>query len=142
MAIKKITSTDIALAKAYFTILVETAIKRTTISYGDLVAISKERFPSDGEITSGVPAKAGRRLEVLRKHTDLFDLSDISCLAVSASSQEVGDAYHLKKEVKTTRSAVYETHWLNYFVGVNKALDLTYEVYGLGKKPPKSDATL
>lgn len=129
--IKNITSSDITLAKAYFIILVETAIKRTTISYGDLVAISKQRYSDDAEIAGGIATKAGRRLEVLRKHTDLFDLADISCLAVNAGTQAAGDAYHLKDEVETLRLAVYETHWLHYFTSVNKALDMTRAEYGL-----------
>lgn len=57
---KNITSSDITLAKAYFTILVETAIKKTTISYGDLVSLSKERYSDDKEIAGGIATKAGR----------------------------------------------------------------------------------
>ena len=128
---KNITSSDITLAKAYFTILVETAIKKTTISYGDLVSLSKERYSDDKEIAGGIATKAGRRLEVLRDHTDLFELADISCLVVNAATQAAGDAYHLKEEVETLRQAVYETHWLHYFTSVNKALDMTSAEYGL-----------
>ena len=58
MSIKNITSSDITLAKAYFTILVETAIKGTIISYGDLVSISKERFSDDKDVLSGTAIKA------------------------------------------------------------------------------------
>lgn len=58
MSIKNITSSDITLAKAYFTILVETAIKKTTISYGDLVSLSKERYSDDKEIAGGIATTA------------------------------------------------------------------------------------
>ena len=125
MTIKNITPSDITLAKAYFTILVETAIKGTIISYGDLVSISKERFSDDKDVLSGTAIKAGRRLEVLRMHTDIYNLADISCLVVNASSQEVGGSYHLKAEVETLVVAVYKTHWLHYFTRVNHALDMT-----------------
>lgn len=120
---KNITSSDITLAKAYFTILVETAIKKTTITYGDLVSLSKERYSDDKEIADGIATKAGRRLEVLRDHTDLFDLADISCLVVNAGTQEAGDAYHLKEKAESLRLAVYETEWLDYYAGILKALD-------------------
>ena len=120
---KNITSSDITLAKAYFTILVETAIKKTTITYGDLVSLSKERYSDDKEIAGGIATKAGRRLEVLRDHTDLFDLADISCLVVNAGTQEAGDAYHLKEKAESLRLAVYETEWLDYYAGILKALD-------------------
>ena len=58
-------------------------------------------------------------------HTDIYNLADISCLVVNASSQEVGDSYHLKAEVETLVVAVYKTHWLHYFTRVNHALDMT-----------------
>jgi hypothetical protein len=122
---KNITSSDITLAKAYFTILVETAIKKTTISYGDLVSLSKERYSDDKEIAGGIATTAGRRLEVLRDHTDLFGLADISCLVVNAGTQEAGDAYHLKEKAESLRLAVYETEWLDYYAGILKALDTT-----------------
>ena len=125
MSIKNITSSDITLAKAYLTILVETAIKKTTISYGDLVSLSKERYSDDKEIAGGTATTAGRRLEVLRIHTDLFELADISCLVVNASTQEAGDAYHLKEEVELLRLAVYDTEWLDYYAGILEALDTT-----------------
>ena len=122
---KNITSPDITLAKAYFTILVETAIKKTTTSNGDLVSLSKERYSDDKEIAGGIATTAGRRREVLRDHTDLFDLADISCLVVNAGTQEAGDAYHLKEKAESLRLAVYETEWLDYYAGILKALDTT-----------------
>ena len=125
MVIRSYTSSDITLAKAYFKILVETAIKRETITYGDLVAESKRRYADDKEIAGGIATTAGRRLEVLRDHTSLFDLADISCLAVSAGTQEAGDAYHLKEQAESLRLAVYETEWLDYYASILKALDTT-----------------
>ena len=133
MSIKNITSSDITLAKAYFTILVETAIKKTTISYGDLVSLSKERYSDDNEIAGGIATTAGRRLEVLRDHTDLFDLADISCLVVNAGTQEAGDAYHLKEDVRLLREEVYQTLWLDHFTSIHKSLDTTRVEYGLEK---------
>ena len=125
MAIKNYTPSDITLAKAYFKILVETAIKRETITYGDLVTESKRRYPDDKEIAGDLARHAGRRLEVLRDHTSLYDLTDISCLAVSAGTQEAGDAYHLKEQAESLRLAAYETEWLDYYSSVISALDTT-----------------
>ena len=125
MSIKNITSSDITLAKAYFTILVETAIKKTTISYGDLVSLSKDRYSDNKEISGGIATTAGRRLEVLRDHTDMFGLADISCLVVNAGTQEAGDAYHLKEDVRLLREEVYQTLWLDYYAGILEALDTT-----------------
>ena len=110
----------------------ETAIKKSAISYGDLVSLSKERYSDDKEIAGGIATTAGRRLAVLRDHTDLFDLADLSCLVVNAGTEEAGDAYHLKEEVQSLRASVYETNWLDFYTSIHKALDMTRAECGKG----------
>ena len=123
MTNKNITSTDIELSKVYFTLLVEVSLRGETISYGELVELSKQRYKKIKDVQKGVAVTVGRRLEVLRQHTDKFKLSDISCLCVSKGSNKSGDAYHLDSEKE--RKKVYKTNWLDYFCQVMSSLEDT-----------------
>ena len=120
--IKNITEADIELSKVYFTLLVEVAIRKETISYGDLVELSKKRYKSK-TVQDALTRTIGRRLEVLRIHTDAFKLPDVSSLCFNVSSSKTGDAYHLDPEKE--RKKVYRTHWLNHYCDVMHLLDTT-----------------
>ena len=120
--IKNITEADIELSKVYFTLLVEVAIRKETISYGDLVELSKKRYKSK-TVQKSLTRTIGRRLEVLRIHTDAFKLPDVSSLCFNVVSNKSGDAYHLDPEKE--RKKVYRTHWLDHYCEVIQLLDTT-----------------
>ena len=122
MGIKNITETDIELSKVYFTLLVEVSIRQEIISYGDLVELSKKRYKSK-TVQKSLTRTTGRRLEVLREHTDTLKLPDISSIVVSKGSTKSGKSYHLDSEKE--RKNVYKTHWLNHYCEVIHRLNTT-----------------
>ena len=123
MTNKNITNKDIELSKVYFTLLVEVSLRGETISYGELVELSKKRYKKNSIVQKSLTRTIGRRLEVLRLHTDKFKLSDISSLCVSKGSNKSGDSYHLDSEKE--RKKVYKTNWLDYFCQVMNSLENT-----------------
>lgn len=120
--IKNITETDIELSKVYFTLLVEVSIRQEIISYGDLVELSKKRYKSK-TVQKSLTRTIGRRLEVLREHTNTLKLPDLSSLCVSKGSTQSGKSYHLDSEKE--RKKVYRTHWLNHYCEVIHRLNTT-----------------
>jgi len=123
MGIKNITETDIELSKVYFTLLVEVSIRQETIDYSSLIELSKKRYRKNPFVQSGIPSTTGRRLEVLREHTDTLKLPDISSIVVSKGSTKSGKSYHLDSEKE--RKKVYRTHWLNHYCEVIHRLNTT-----------------
>ena len=55
------TAYDIVLAGVYLPILIQTAKKRRTITYGELVQTGKELHPDNKYVLGSIPVTAGRR---------------------------------------------------------------------------------
>lgn len=93
----KITYTDWRLAKAYYPILLELAMKdgSRTCSYGELIAKAKKMYPDVPEVHRAIPLRTGRVLGVVRKYTKALDPKhpDLACLVVNAVTKECGKAY-------------------------------------------------
>ncbi len=122
--IKNITISDVQFASAYFTLLVEVALRGETIAYSSLVELSKKRFKKNKVVQKGIATTVGRRLNVLRQHTNKLKLADISSLVVSKGKVKPGDAYHLDSEKE--RLKVYETHWLDSYCQIQNSLALQF----------------
>jgi len=135
------TAYDIVLAGVYLPILIQTAKKHRTITYGELVQTGKELHPDNNYVLASIPVTAGRRLNVLRQTLRDHSLPDLSCLVVSASSGKTGDAYHLKSSEKELREAVFSTDWDQYQeVLDNEISQISYEEIdftGVRRKSPK-----
>lgn len=61
-------------SRSIFKILVETAIKRETTTYGELVAESEIRRPDDKGIAGLVATTAGCRLKAVMEQANSFEL--------------------------------------------------------------------
>ena len=106
------TAFDVVLSRIYLPILIQVAKKQQIITYGELVQTSKELHPDNDYVQRGIPTTAGRRLNVLREILTGHSLPDLSSLVVSASTGDVGEAYHLNQtQLKKERDQVYATDW-------------------------------
>ena len=135
------TAYDIVLAGVYLPILIQTAKKHRTITYGELVQTGKELHPDNKYVLGSIPVTAGRRLNVLRQTLRDHSLPDLSCLVVSASSGKTGDAYHLKSSERELREAVFSTDWDQYQEALdNEISQIPYEKIDfteVSRKSPK-----
>ena len=74
MATECYPSSDFTPAEAFFKILVETAIKRETTTYAELVAESEIRRPDDKGIAGLMATTAGCQLKAVMEQANSFDL--------------------------------------------------------------------
>ena len=121
--IKNITTKDIELARVYFTLLVEVAIQCKTIEYGSLVQLSKKRYKNNIVVQKSIATTLGRRLNVLRKHTNKLGLADISSLVVGKGTKKSGVSYHL--DSMKERQKVYKIYWLEHYCQIQNSLEVT-----------------
>lgn len=69
-----VTQVDLALATAYFPILVEMAKAKETLTYSQLVGKAKQMYPQNDLVQSAIPVSTGRRLDVVRAFTQDLDV--------------------------------------------------------------------
>jgi hypothetical protein len=115
-----LTRLDLVMSSFYLPILIETAIAKKKITYGELVTESKARHPNNQDVQRSVPLNVGRRLDALRELFNEGDMPDLSCLVVSKGNDEVGNAYHL--DAVTERVKVYGYDWSIHQINLQAAL--------------------
>jgi hypothetical protein len=113
------THTDLVIATAYYPILAEyvetyrssSPAERAQwrVTYGDLVAQAKKRYPDVPEIQNATNINAGRRLGVIRQIAN-GDCPDMSCLILNKSIKETGDAYQGEFDPVAERSKLLLNH--------------------------------
>lgn len=107
----KLTEVDLALAKAYFPILVEMAKARETLTYSQLVERAKAIYPQNEIVQSAIPVSTGRRLDVVRAFTRELGRPDLSSLVVSKGSGECGSGFTRNFNPKAVREDVFGSDW-------------------------------
>lgn len=95
-----VTESDLTVASAFYPILVECARQSPPrkVTYGELIALARERFPKVEAVQSAIPVSAGRRLDVVRMFLNKERLPDLTSLVVNASTGEVGEAFGANPE--------------------------------------------
>lgn len=105
------TTTDLELALAYYTILVEQARMRELITYGQLVERAQSAFPGNAAVQQAIPISVGRRLDFVRDFTNQRNLPDLSSLVVSKSTGECGIGFTRSFDPVAARESVFAFDW-------------------------------
>ena len=106
-----VTQVDLALATAYFPILVQMAQAKETLTYSQLVEKAKQMYPQNELVHSAIPVSTGRRLDVVRAFTQDFGCPDLSSLVVSKGSGECGSGFTRSFNPEAIREDVFNFNW-------------------------------
>lgn len=106
-----VTQVDLALATAYFPILVQMAQAKETLTYSQLVEKAKQMYPKNELVQSAIPVSTGRRLDVVRAFTQDFGCPDLSSLVVSKGSGECGSGFTRSFNPEAIREEVFNFDW-------------------------------
>ena len=115
-----LTRLDLVMSSFYLPILIETAIAKKKITYGELVMESKARHTEHKDVQESIPRHVGRRLNALRELFNEGDMPDLSSLVVSKTTKKPGKAYHL--DAVTEREKVYGYDWSIHQIELQAAL--------------------
>jgi hypothetical protein len=106
-----ITVTDVQLASAYYPILIDLALRKHCLTYGELVQAGKRRYPTKLVVQRAIPVSTGRRLEVVRLYTVERNLPDLSSLIMNKDTGECGSTFHVYADAEQTRKEVFAFDW-------------------------------
>lgn len=84
----KFTETQVELAAAYWTVLLEHAKNSSNpvpIRYGKVVELAQQRFPDNELVKNGVPLAMGKKLELIGAFCRGKDYPDITSLCVNST---------------------------------------------------------
>jgi hypothetical protein len=84
---KKPTETDVALAIAYYPMLVEISARQEMITFDQFVQNAKARYPKDQSVQNAIPVSTGRRFEFVRIFTELNEFPDLSAWVVNKAGK-------------------------------------------------------
>jgi len=115
-----ITKLDLLMSAIYLPILIETAIAKKIITYGEVDTEAKTLHPINLDVQRSIPLNVGRRLNALRELFNEGDMPDLSSLVVSKATMKAGKAYHL--DAVTERTKVYEYDWSGHQISIQAAL--------------------
>jgi hypothetical protein len=88
---KNTTDLDKYLAAIYFNILVKLATIKRMVGYGELVDLSKELYPEDQLVQSGLSISSGRKLEVIQHYVHEYNLPDLTSIVFNQSTNDCGE---------------------------------------------------
>ena len=108
---ENITLTDVQLASAYYPILVELARQKSLLTYGELVARAKEKFPENAVVKNAIPVSTGRRLYIVRIFTEKHGYPDLTSLIVNKIKRECGKGYTEYYDPIAERQQVLDFNW-------------------------------
>ena len=120
------TETDVALAIAYYPMLVELALKRTICSFKDFISDAKRRYPNNQFVQYAVPISTGRRFEFIRIFTKRHALPDLSAWVTNQkgdNSQAFIADFDPENERKTSAEVdwdLFQSAWENHKVEIQK----------------------
>lgn len=133
------TPTDLELALAFFSVLVEHARRRETITYGELVKRAQARFPTSEAVAKAIPVAVGRRLDFVREFTRQRALPDLSSLVVNKSTGECGVGFTRSFDPDRARSEVFAHNWAEVSEEFAEAVATVRERALKPKKPLSHD---
>jgi hypothetical protein len=110
---KKPTETDVALAIAYYPMLVEISARQEKITFDQFVQNAKARYPKDQAIQNAIPVSTGRRFEFIRVFTELNEFPDLSAWVVNKSGKNSA-AYNADYDPEVERENSANTDWSLY----------------------------
>jgi hypothetical protein len=106
------TQTDVELALAFYSVLVEVARRREEkLTYGRLVELAKSQFPTNEVVQRAIPIGVGRRLDFVRAFTEQRGLPDLSSLVVNKSTNECGVGFTRNFDPASVRAEVFAFDW-------------------------------
>ena len=114
---RKPTETDVALAIAYYPMLVEISARQEMITFDQFVQNAKARHPKDQAVQNAIPVSTGRRFEFVRIFTELNGFPDLSAWVVNKarknSAAHSADYYSdLERENSAnTDWSLYQSEW-------------------------------
>jgi hypothetical protein len=106
-----VTSVDVQLATAYYPLLVELARQQQCVSYGELVARAKVKYPGSPVVRKAIVVSTGRRLDVVRLFTSARTLPDLTSLVVDRGAGERGAGFAPGLDPEGARGAVFAFDW-------------------------------
>jgi len=108
---RKFTTADIALAAAFYPILIDQAKRREKITYGELIKQAKSRHPDDPEVQAAVAVTVGRKLDAIGACASAKGLPDVTSLVVNATSGECTRNFPDHDSPEAARRQVYAFDW-------------------------------
>ncbi len=108
---KNITLNDVQLASAYYPILIDLAKHKHCLTYSELVAKAKERYPTEAVVRHAIAVSTGRKLDVVRIFTSKRELPDLTCLIINKDSGECGDGFTQHFDPIAARDKVFAFDW-------------------------------
>lgn len=106
-----VTLIDVQLASSYYPLLVDLAKHKHCVTYGELVARAKEKYPDRPVVQKAIAVSTGRRLDVVRMFTSERDLPDLTSLVINKGSRECGVAFTRSFDPKAAREKVFSFDW-------------------------------
>ncbi len=110
---------DVQLAKLLYPILIETAVSRGTLTYTQLIAAAKMRYPEDQRVANLIPVRIGRILWVIYDFVQERNLPRLTLIVVSATDRYPGSAMWAHDCVEEQKKC-FEFDW----GGVDEEFDL------------------
>jgi len=110
---KKPTETDVALAIAYYPMLVEISARQEKITFDQFVQNAKARYPKDQAIQNAIAISTGRRFEFVRIFTELNEFPDLSAWVVNKAGKNSA-AYSADYDPDVERENSADTDWSLY----------------------------
>ena len=123
---KKPTETDVALAIAYYPMLIELSARQEKITFDQFVQNAKARYPKDQAVQNAIAISTGRRFEFVRIFTELNGLPDLSAWVVNkAGKNSTAYTADYDPEVERENSAnadwsLYHSEWDNHVAELKK----------------------
>ena len=110
---KKPTETDVALAIAYYPMLVEISVRQEKITFDQFVQNAKARYPKDQAIQNAIAISTGRRFEFVKIFTEFNEFPDLSAWVVNKAGKNSA-AYSADYDPDVERENSADTDWSLY----------------------------
>ena len=110
---KKPTETDVALAIAYYPMLVEICARQEMITFDQFVQNAKARYPKDQAVQNAIPVSTGRRFEFVRIFMELNGFPDLSAWVVNKAGKN-SPAFSADYDPDVERKNSASTDWSLY----------------------------
>lgn len=137
---RKVSPTDIVLAKCYYPILKQLAIEQRKMTFGEFVETAKASYPNIPEVQSAIPVTTGRRFEFIRLYLKEKNLPDLSAWVVN-SLNENSEAYLRDFDAESERQKTTKVDWSQYGGGDwGKYIEATASITQALKRRSESEA--
>jgi len=107
-----VTATDIKLAAAYYPILVDLAGQKQSLTCSELLHRAKTTHRGNTAVQKAIVVSTGRRLDIVRRFTELHGYPDLSSLVMDKGFGESGrDAPLRKGDPRKDHDQVFAFDW-------------------------------